>query len=108
MDWQAEWNSELDAARAARAGGNEGRARVCARRAAGIVIREWLRRQGRPAAGASAYELLRDLSEREDLSAQARAAAVALTERVDETFHLPRDADLIEMADQLCRELLTE
>jgi hypothetical protein len=37
---------EFELAERARANGNEGRARVCARRAAGIAAREYLTRKG--------------------------------------------------------------
>ena len=40
MDWQIKIKAEFDKAEQARARGNEGQARVCARRAAGIAARE--------------------------------------------------------------------
>ena len=45
-DWKVEVETEFERAKAARARGNEGQARVCARRAAGIASeeREELRR----------------------------------------------------------------
>jgi len=42
---QAPVEKELAQAHKARAMGNEGQARVCARRAAGIAIREWYKRR---------------------------------------------------------------
>ena len=48
MDWQAEIQAELEKAQQARARGNEGQARVCARRAAGIAAREYFALARRP------------------------------------------------------------
>ncbi len=108
MDWRQEYEAELHSARQARAQGNEGRARVCARRAAGIVVREWLRQQGLPAHSPSAYDLLRDLVNAPGLDAGAREAAEALVTRVDENFRLPEDMDLIILADRLRQALLPD
>lgn len=106
MDWRSEFEAEMENARQARARGNEGRARVCARRAAGVVVREWLRRRGRSARTPSAYDLLRDLLNTPDLDAEARAAAEALVARVDEEFRLPPGVDLLALADRLRHALL--
>ena len=40
--WEAFYKAEMQNAEAARRSGNEGKARVCARRAAGAVIGEYL------------------------------------------------------------------
>jgi len=42
---QATVERKLAQAHKARAAGNEGQARVCARRAAGIAVREWYKRR---------------------------------------------------------------
>ena len=44
-DWQEKLNLEFQRAEDARAKNNEGQARVCARRAAGIAIREYFNPQ---------------------------------------------------------------
>lgn len=108
MDWQSQITNELDRAEAARRTGNEGQARVCARRAAGIAIREYLGRRGLPARNPSAYELLQLVADLPDAPPDARQAAVILTLRVTESFTLPVDADLIEEAWRLCKSLLPE
>src|SRR6185503_15612524 len=56
MDWQAKLQAEFDRAEQARANRNEGQARVCARRAAGIAIREYFTRKGTAAPSASAVD----------------------------------------------------
>ena len=57
-DWKVKLETEFERAEAARANGNEGQARVCARRAAGIAIREYYARRGQSVHTPSAYDLL--------------------------------------------------
>jgi hypothetical protein len=108
MDWQAEINTEFEKAEQARARGNEGRARVCARRAAGIAAREYLARQGVRPPSVSAYDLLNLLKEDARLSANLQQIADHLTLRVTEEFKLPINADLIQEARTFCEELLKQ
>jgi HEPN domain-containing protein len=106
MDWQAQIELEFEKAEQARARGNEGQARVCARRAAGIAAREYLTRQGiRPSSG-SAYDLLNLLKEDLSLPVDLRSIADHLTLRVTEEFKLPVDADLIAEARTFCKNLI--
>jgi len=104
--WQEKFKQEIDRANEVRARGNEGQARVCARRAAGIVIREYFARRGIRAASPSAYDLLKELLGMDDLPADARQSAEALTLRVTEEFKLPVDVDLVQEALTLCERLL--
>lgn len=106
MDWQTEIDSELEKAEQARARQNEGQARVCARRAAGIAIREYLARQGIRPPSTSAYDLLNLLKDDPRLSPDLRQTADHLTLRVTEEFKLPVDADLVAEARNFCAELL--
>src|SRR5512146_920417 len=106
MDWQTEIQAEVEKAEQARARGNEGQARVCARRAAGIAVREYLTRQGTRPPSVSAYDLLNLLKEDPRLSPSLRRIADHLTLRVTEEFKLPVDADLIAEAQQFCEDLL--
>lgn len=98
--------AELENAAEARAKGNEGRARVCARRAAGIAIRDYLVRSGIRPPSASAYDLLNLLKEDPLLPPDLKAAAEYLTLRVTEEFELPVEADLIAESRRLCGWLL--
>ena len=98
--------SEFDRAEQARAKNNEGQARVCARRATGIAIRDYLTRQGTRIPSASAYDLLNLLKEDSHLPPDLKLAADHLTVRVTEEFKLPVDADLIAEARLLCEWLL--
>ena len=106
MDWQAQVNAEFEKAEQARANGNEGQARVCARRAAGIVIREYLTRQGIRPPSVSAYDLLNLVKEDPRLPGDLKLIATHLTLRVTEEFKLPVNADLIAEARTFCESLL--
>ena len=99
-------NAEFKRAEQARARGNEGQARVCARRAAGIAAREYFARRGQAIHTPSAYDLLTLLIEDPSLSDDMRQIAAHLTLRVDEEFKLPVDVDLIAEAKKMCKELL--
>lgn len=106
MDWQIQIQAEFEKAEEARARGNEGQARVCARRAAGIAVREYLLRQGIRPRSVSAYDLLNLLKEEPNLPADLKLIAEHLTLRVTEEFKLPINADLVAEAKNFCEELL--
>jgi HEPN domain-containing protein len=106
MDWQTQIEAEFEKAEQARGRGNEGQARVCARRAAGIAIREYLLRRGIHPPSVSAYDLLNLLKEDTRLSPHLKRIADHLTLRVTEEFKLPVDADLVAEARRFCDELL--
>ncbi len=106
--WKYRALLELQQAEAARAVGNEGRSRVCARRAAGEIAREFLQRQGIALSTPSAYDILRSLQASPIVSPQAREVAGHFLMRVDADFHLPVDADLLVEARWLAAELLGE
>ncbi len=106
--WKARINSELRQAEAARASGNEGKARVCARRAAGLAVEEYLRRQGVMLDPGSAYAYLRYLAELPDIPPGMRLVAEHFLERVTADHNLPTNADLIAEARWLISKLLTE
>lgn len=103
--WQSAYLHEIQQGQSARLFGNEGRARVCARRAAGILIGEYLARQGLPPPRPSAYDRLRFLASQPDLSPAAYQIAAHLLVRVDESFSLPEDIDLLADVLQLAHEL---
>ena len=105
-DWKVEMQIEFERAAQARARGNEGQARVCARRAAGIAIREYLTRQAIRPPSSSAYDLLNLIKDDPRLSSDLKRIANYLTLRVTEDFKLPVDADLIAEARTFCEDLL--
>jgi hypothetical protein len=93
--------AELEKAELARLAGNEGRARVCARRAAGTAARAFLARHGVRLRDLSAYTALQSLAEFPALAPDLRTAVLHLTTRLAEDFTLPVDADLISDARKL-------
>lgn len=107
-DWKTGIEKEFQMAASARARDNEGQARVCARRAAGVAIREYFARRGIRAVSPSAYDLLQSLMEMDDLPPDLRRRAGYLTLRVNEEFSLPVEVDLVEEARTLCEQLLPE
>ncbi len=99
--------AELAAAYADRRRGNEGRARVRARRIAGALAAEYLRRQGLPNPhGQNALRILQDLWKRPELSGPTRLALTHLLMKVDTNFRLPPGVDLLHDVQVLARELL--
>lgn len=106
MDWQPQFESEMSRAEQARGRGNEGQARVCARRAAGLVVREYFTRRGVPVTSPSAVDLLDQLGSDPLLALEVKVVVQHLTRRVDEDFKLPADVDLIAETRKLRDSLL--
>lgn len=107
-DWKTEIEAELERSRQARARGNEGQARVCARRAAGVAAREYFTRRGEKIGTPSAYDLLNRLAQDLSLPRELRQSAGYLTLRVNEDFKLPVNVDLVAEARKFCDQLLQE
>lgn len=105
-NWQSEIQTEFEKAMQAQQRGNEGRARVCARRAAGIAIREYLTRRTIRPPSASAYDLLNLIKDDPLLPPSLKLIADHLTVRVTEEFKLPVNVDLVAEAKIFCGELL--
>lgn len=93
MDRSARIIAELNAGRLAQQAGNPGRARVCARRAAGLGIKAWYQRRGDSAWGGDALRQLARLQGDPLAPADVRAAAARLTTKVDFDHQLPFDDD---------------
>jgi hypothetical protein len=93
--------AELRQARLAQQSGNPGRARVCARRAAGMAIREFYRKREQAGWGGDALKQLQRLSEDESAPDEIRQAAVRLTTKVDENHQLPFTEDPVEDAQEI-------
>jgi hypothetical protein len=105
-DWQSEIQAEFDRAAQARQRNNEGQARVCARRAAGLAVREYLSRRGTRPPNTSAYDLLNLVKEDPLIPSDLKQTAEHLTVRVTEEFKLPVDVDLVAEAKDFCDRLL--
>lgn len=107
LSWEDQFQVELNRAKSARAEGNEGKARVCARRAAGILIGEFFRRQGMIQTGLSAYDRLKTLKQQPGISDEIREAVSHFLVRITPEYELPVEADLIADALWLRAELLS-
>jgi hypothetical protein len=105
QDLRPDIAAELENAERARLAGNEGRACVCARRAAGIAARDFLKRHGVRERNGSTYAALLTLAAFPGLAPDLQSAAIRLTTRLTEKFTLPMDADLIAEARKLIRGL---
>jgi hypothetical protein len=107
-DWKNTFDAEIQQAENARRMGNEGMARVCARRAAGALIGEYFKRLGVNQISNSAYERLRYLRELPGSSPKVAETTNLLLTRITMEHTLPLDADLIAEARWLRKELLGE
>ena len=107
-DWRTRFAREMKMADQARAQGNEGKARVCARRAAGIVANEYMKRHGVSTPNMTAYERVKMLKGWPDLPEGVDAVIVHMTTRVNENYELPIEADLVAEAQWLAQVLLEE
>ena len=104
--WQVQFQAEISHAIAAREKGNEGMARVCARRAAGVVIGEVLRRRGFTSLPPSIYDRWQMFADIPGLPPQYKDIAAHFLVRVTPEHTLPLPVDLIAEAQQLAAILL--
>jgi hypothetical protein len=105
MDWKISFENELATAAAVRERGNEGMARVCARRAAGAAVGEYLQRNQLPNPN-TAYDRLRWLAANPEISPEIQALAGRFLVRITPEHELPIDADLLADARKLAELLL--
>ncbi|MGW8249329.1 MAG: hypothetical protein ACWGO1_01715 [Anaerolineales bacterium] len=98
--------AELEMAENARARGNEGMARVCARRAAGMAAGEYISQRGLPFLATSAYDRLKFLSGSDAVPRDIRHVAAHFLLRVTPDHSLPVETDLIADARWLIDRLL--
>jgi hypothetical protein len=108
MGWRERFDSEIKKAELARSRGNEGQARVCARRAAGVIATEFLARRGLAAKRASALDVLSQLRCDPSFPPEHASLIDALQRQVDSKFHLPPGMDLIAEARRLRMHLLPD
>jgi hypothetical protein len=105
-DVQVDVRAELEAAVRAREDGNEGMARVCARRAAGwaigLVHGQFAEGEQPP----NAYHLLQWFSSKEDAPEALRQAAKRLTTRITPAHTLPHPDDPLEDAQAIVQAML--
>ena len=99
---------ELDQAHRFRTRGNEGRARVCARRAAGWAAAAFRQQLSGVETHHNAYHQLRWLRKIEEVPIELREAADRLTTRVTPSHELPHREDPLEDAEMIVHALLRE
>lgn len=101
-------HAEMDRATEARANGNEGQARVCARRAAGWAVGIFGQKRLGEESRWHAYQNLIWLQSQEKISVDLREAAIRLTTRVDVDHALPHTEDPLEDARMIITALLPD
>ncbi len=104
----AEVEREMDLAGEARRNGREGRARVCARRAAGRAVAVFHERKTGVRPQANYYRLLRWFQQVDDVPDPLKEAAARLTTRVRPDYTLPHPDDPLQDARTLIGALLSE
>ena len=106
VDVKQRIEEELTRGEAARQTGFEGRARVCARRAAGAAIRAYLDSLGQSTTQlVSAYDLIAYLRDLPGIEPEIRRVGDHLLAQVNEAFDLPVEADLLAEARWLAQIL---
>ncbi|MRS02908.1 hypothetical protein EG832_06750 [bacterium] len=97
-DTQKAIDIELSRADQARLAGNEGMARVCARRAAGIAVRAYFQQQHMEFSDPSAFTLLTRLMQLDSTPPDIKSIADNLLTRVNPNYELPTPTDLTAQA----------
>ena len=106
--WQEDYLTEIIQARAARQSGNEGMARVCARRAVGILLGAYIAQQGLTNPGTSAYDRMRLFQSLPHLAAPIREVIDHFLVHVTPDRTLPGNHDLIAEAEWLASQIFVE
>lgn len=105
INWQQKYQQEMEQARIARDNGNDGKARVCARRAAGVLIGEYLEQAGIPSVSTSAYDRLKYLNSLPGFPDRVYQACQNLLTRVTPEYQLPAGIDVFSDVELLRNEL---
>jgi hypothetical protein len=106
--WIDDYQHELGHALEARSIGNEGMARVCARRAAGIVVGEYLLRRGYTNLSHSVYERITIFSNLPDIDPELKTIAGHFLVKVNKNHQIPEDIDLISDAQRLKKDMIRD
>jgi len=108
MNWKTEYEDEIARGLMARSDGNEAMARVCARRAAGAIIGEFLRRKGIDDLNKSAYKLLVFFESLPGVESRYKEIASHCLLKVRPDRNLPIKVDLLAEVIWLKKNLLLE
>lgn len=101
--WLTRYNLEIAAAKAARMDGNEGRARVCARRALGIAIAEYYRKSNQEAAVTGLYPTIARMAADPHIPKEWVELLEHFTVRVNPDGSLPIEVDLVDEVERFSR-----
>jgi hypothetical protein len=108
LSWKDLYLAEITRAKSARIEGNEGMARVCARRAVGIMIGEYLNRRGVANPGPSAYDRMRLFQSLPNITPPIRETVTHFLLHVAHDRTLPDQIDLIAEAEWLASKLMED
>jgi hypothetical protein len=104
--WHRHYTAELERAERARSVGNEGMARVCARRAAGWVLAEYFQRRGIRFQDPNVVAKVEYLQKLDDIPPEIKDVAGHFILRIHPDHTLPLDVDLIAEARWFKKQLL--
>ena len=106
--WESLYQAEITRAENARSRGNEGMARVCARRAVGIILGEYFRRRNISARTTSAYDRMRQVERIPNFPVDILPLVKHFLVRISTNYTLPIDADLVMEAKEIRSRLINE
>jgi hypothetical protein len=93
--WKEEFDNEISQGILAREKGNEGMARVCARRAVGILINEYFYNHGFEYQSTSAFDQLSRFTSLPEVDEQVKTICNHFLLKVDSNHNLPVGIDLL-------------
>lgn len=105
-DWEKKFSDEIQRAEIARSKGNEGMARVCARRAAGIAIEEYLDKTANKFESNSTLAKLEYINSLPIIPDNIKKTISDLLIHVTPEHTHPRNSDLVSEARKLREELM--
>jgi hypothetical protein len=108
MNWTTKYEAEIARGLMARSDGNEAMARVCARRAAGAIIGEFLRRKGIHDLDKNAYKLILLFESLPGVNSRYKEIASHCLLKVKPDRNLPIKVDLLSEVIWLKNNLLLE
>ena len=108
QDWQTKFETEIVYGEQALKKGKQGMARVCARRAAGIVVTEYLKRTGHNPGIINVYLLFQYVADLPDFPQRAKEICSNLAVRLNYEFKMPVSVNLLSEARALKKILLEE
>lgn len=95
MEMDEKFIAELNKAERSRRAGNDGMARVCARRAVGLAVRWYLTKTGHDRPDLNNFEILFEPTIRDCLPVETHPWLDHLSMRVDINHELPAGIDLV-------------